>query len=119
MLPNEHRHDDLRFQIVSWTEPGRRCILDGGDFGCIEVHPGGGVNYFAFVRIVDERLKVVRAFFDDEPQSFPFSFVSLLVDAHVRQDCSAFVSPATAVRIRCETRSTTMPLTDDAGIPIP
>jgi hypothetical protein len=39
----------------------------------------GGVEHFAFAGIVDENLKVLRAFLNHDPQSIPFGFVSLPV----------------------------------------
>jgi hypothetical protein len=83
-LPDEHRRNDLWVQIMTSTEPGCRCEIDGRGFGSIEVHTCSGVKDFALAGIVNENLKMVRVLFDNKRESFPLSFVSPAV-AHIRQ----------------------------------
>jgi hypothetical protein len=95
---------------VSWTEPDRGCVLDGSDFGGIDIHACGGVDHFAFVGIVDERLKVVRALFDYKSHPLELCFDPLPV-AHLRQYYSAPAWIANRTPIAYRTRSSTMPVT--------
>jgi len=63
-LPQQHRRNDLGLKVVPWTEPGCCCEIDCGEFGGIETHLFAGVENFAFGGVVDEDLKMVRAFLD-------------------------------------------------------
>jgi len=64
---------------VSRTETGGRYEIDGCEFGSVKAHSLGGVEHFAFAGIVNENLKLVRAFLNHYPQFIPFGFVSLPV----------------------------------------
>ncbi len=79
VLPHQHRRHNLWLQTVARTETGGRYEIDGCEFGSVKAHALGGVEYFAFAGIADENLKVLRAFFNHDPQSIPFGFVSLPV----------------------------------------
>jgi hypothetical protein len=54
---------------------GGRYEIDGCEFGSVKAQLLGGVEHFAFAGIVDENLKVFRAFLNHDPQSIPFGFV--------------------------------------------
>ena len=81
-LPQQHRRNNLGLQIVSWTESGCCCEIYCGEFGGIETHPFAGVENFAFAGVVDENLKMVRAFLDYEPQTLPLALVTLPAAHH-------------------------------------
>ena len=79
VLPRQHRRHNLWLQIVAWTKTGCCYEIDGCEFGSLKAHALGGVEHFALVGIVDENLKVLRAFLNHDPQSIPFGFLSLPV----------------------------------------
>jgi len=54
---------------VAWTETGGRYEIDGCAFGIVKAHSLGGVEQLAFAWIVDEDLKVLRAFLNHDPES--------------------------------------------------
>src|SRR5215510_7787876 len=83
-LPQQHRRNDLGLKVVSWTEPGCCCEIDCGEFSGIETHLFAGVENFAFAGVVDEDLKMVRAFLDYQAQTFPLALIPLPA-AHHRQ----------------------------------